>query len=73
MTIIPCGKVTGHGESCVEDHMCDSCTIIERLVDAISTHKKRVTECQGDTPENLEKQGDADAHLWSILKERWLQ
>ena len=26
-----CGKTTGHGESCVDGHECDECTIIRHL------------------------------------------
>ncbi len=31
MTEIPCGRVMGHGESCTEGYLCDSCVRIKQL------------------------------------------
>ena len=31
MSRVPCGKTTGHGDSCVEGHLCDPCVTILRL------------------------------------------
>ena len=32
MNKIPCGRVLGHGESCCDGHLCDTCERILRLL-----------------------------------------
>lgn len=35
MRRVPCGRVTGHGESCAAGHLCESCRRILNLEDVI--------------------------------------
>lgn len=37
---IPCGQVLGHGECCVEGHMCDQCEYILKLEKYIELLKR---------------------------------
>lgn len=32
---VPCGRITGHGESCTHDRLCDACAEVRRLFVAI--------------------------------------
>ena len=37
-----CGKIIGHGESCVEGHECVTCTEIKRLKDEMTLDRNAV-------------------------------
>ena len=57
---IPCGRVLGHGESCVADHLCAHCDEMSTLIHNYELECKQHTELRRALREFIKKHLDFD-------------
>lgn len=57
---IPCGRVLGHGDSCVEGHLCDSCQELLIIRSETLEAAAKIADARGDAQADCDRLGPMD-------------